>query len=343
MPCLAEAQAFNPRYADGRWTPTEYAAAQGYLAGVLKRLKPDVVVANTVGLFPLVEAAARRGIPALLLVHESYTEAMFAAAFSPYGQARCTRAMLLAERVVFGSRACADRYARLDGRKNFTHLHYGLDRDALLASVAGVSRDEAVRRLGGDPGPVRILSVGTVCERKAQHHLAEAAALVARRTRDFRVVLVGAREGLPYLSYVRELVHARGLDGVVEVVGETDRAPLYFRSADVFACTSYVEAFSLSILEAEAFGLPVVSTPCGGLDEQVVWGQNALKFDFGDVPALAAHLERLIADAALRRRMGRESRAMSDAHPTPAAMLDRFAGLVRSCLPTAATRREILR
>ncbi len=334
--CSAEPMPFNGRYVDGRWTPTEYAAAQRHLAGVLKRLEPAAVVANTIGLFPLVEAAARRGVPAILMVHESYTEAMFRAAFSPYAQARCQRALLLAERVVFGSMACADRYARLDGRKNFTHLHYGLDRDALLASVAGVGRDEAVRRLGGDPGLVRILAVGTVCERKAQHHFVEAAALVARRTRDFRCLLVGAREGLPYLNYVRGLIEARGLTDVVEVVGETDRVPLYFRSADAYACTSYVEAFSLSVLEAEAFGLPVVSTPCGGLDEQVVWGRNALRFDFGDVPALAAHLHRLIGDAALRQRMAAESRAMSDAHPTPAAMLDRFGATLRSCLPRPA-------
>ncbi len=331
--CVAEPRPFNLRYADGRWTPTEYAAAQRHLRGVLKRLKPNVVVANTIGLFPLVEAAARLGIPAVLMVHESYTEAMFQSAFSPYAQARCQRALLLAERVVFGSMACADRYARLDGRKNFTHLHYGLDRETMLASVAGVSRDEAVRRLGGDSGAVRILSVGTVCERKAQHHLVEAAALVARHTRDFRCLLVGAREGLPYLHYVRELIEARGLGDIVEVVAETDRVPLYFRSADVYACTSYVEAFSLSVLEAEAFGLPVVSTPCGGLDEQVVWGQNALKFGFGDVPALAAHLQRLVGDAALRQRLGRESLAMSDAHPTPGQMLDRFAALLESCQP----------
>ena len=288
---------------------------------------------NTIGLFPVVEAAARLGVPAVLMVHESYTDAMFRAAFSPYAQARCQRALLLAEKVVFGSRACADRYARFDGRKNFTHLHYGLDREALLRQVANVSRDEAVRQLGGDPDAVRILTVGTVCERKAQHHLVEAAALVARRTRNFRCLLVGAREGLPYLSYVRRLIQARGLADLIEIVPETDRVPLYFRSADVYACTSYVEAFSLSILEAEAFGLPVVSTPCGGLDEQVVWGQNAFGFDFGDPTKLAAHLDRLIDDPALRGRMGRESLAASDDHPTPAAMLDRFATILHSTIP----------
>ena len=332
IPWSAEPQHYDPRYTDGQWTPAEYQAALRHLTGVLRRHAPAAVVANTIGLFPLVEAAARLGIPALLLVHESYTEPMFRAAFSPYAQGRCARAFLLAERVVFGSRGCADRYARLDGRKNFTHLHYGLDRDVLLHAVAGVSRDEATRQLGGDPAPVRFLCVGTVCERKAQHHLVEAAALVARRRRDFRCLLVGAREGLPYLSYVRHLVRARGLDDIVEVVAETDRVPLYFRSADAFVCTSYVEAFSLSVLEAEAFGLPVISTPCGGLDEQVVWGQNALKFDFADTQTLAAHLERLIGDAALRERMARESRALSDDHPTPAVMIDRFAGMLRTAM-----------
>jgi glycosyltransferase involved in cell wall biosynthesis/GT2 family glycosyltransferase len=328
VPWHAEPRSYDRRFVDGQWTPLEYRAAVRHLMRVIRRVKPVTVVANTVGMFPAIEATARLGIPAILMVHESYTPAMFDAAFSPFGRERCRRALLLAERVVFGSRTCADLYARLDGRKNFTHLHYGLDRDSLLARVAGLTRNDAVRQLGGDPSHVRVLSVGTVCERKAQHVLVEATALVAKMRRDFRVQLVGAREGLNYLDYVRHLIRARGIEDIVEVVGETDRVPAYFRAADVYACTSHVEAFSLAILEAEAFGLPIISTPSPGLDEQVVWGQNALRFGFDDAATLAAHLERLIGDAELRQRMGRESRAMSDAHPTPAAMLDRAATIL---------------
>ena len=61
VPCAADPQPFNERYVDGKWTPSEYAAAQKHLAGLLRRHAPGAVVVNTVGLFPVVEAAARLG------------------------------------------------------------------------------------------------------------------------------------------------------------------------------------------------------------------------------------------------------------------------------------------
>ena len=168
------------------------------------------------------------------------------------------------------------------------------------------------------------MTVGTVCERKAQHVLVEAAAKLAQDRRDFVCYLVGAREGLPYLGYVRNLIRARGLEDVVVPVPETNDVWTYLRAADAFVCCSYVEAFSLSVLEAEAFGLPVVSTPCGGLDEQVAWGHSALKFDFGDADALADRLRTLLADDRLRAEMGRQSRAAFDLRLTAEGMLDRY-------------------
>jgi glycosyltransferase involved in cell wall biosynthesis len=178
------------------------------------------------------------------------------------------------------------------------------------------------------PGPggdrLRVVTVGTVCERKSQHVLVEAAAKLAKDRRDFVYYLVGAREGLPYLSYVRNLIRARGLEDVVIPVPETNDVWTFMRAADLFACCSYVEAFSLSVLEAEAFGLPVISTPCGGLDEQVAWYHSALRFDFGDVDALADRLRTLLSDDRQRTEMGRQSRAAFDLRLTAEGMLDRY-------------------
>jgi glycosyltransferase involved in cell wall biosynthesis len=117
---------------------------------------------------------------------------------------------------------------------------------------------------------------------------------------------------------------------VVVPVGETDAVWTYLRAADVFACTSHVEAFSLSVLEAGAFGLPVVSTPCGGLDEQVVWGRSALRFDFGDADQLAEQLQILLSDDRRRAEMAKESRAAFELRLTADGMLDRYGRAVLS-------------
>lgn len=329
IPVDAAEQPFAARFIDGQWTPAEYAAAQRELTAAIRRAGPQVVVVNTLGLFPLVEAAARCGVPAVWVIHESYSADQFRAAFSPFGGGRAGRAFLFAERVVFVSKACADLYTRLDGRANFAVVHNALDDRPGETFRADVSVDEARRRVGGRPGIARFVTVGTVCERKAQHTLVEAAAIVARTRRDFVCSLVGARAGLPYLSYVRNLAAARGVAELVEIVPETDAVPTHLRAADVFVCPSYVEAYSLSVLEAMAAGLPVLSTRCGGLDEQVTWGQNALPFGFGDAEGLAAHMLEMLEQPDRRRAFGAASRAAFELMPGPAAVLDEYARLVR--------------
>jgi glycosyltransferase involved in cell wall biosynthesis len=196
-----------------------------------------------------------------------------------------------------------------------------------------VSKSDAAAQLPGPDGDrFRIVTVGTVCERKAQHVLIEAAAKLARDRRDFVCYLVGAREELPYLSYVRNLIQARGIEDLVVLVPETNNVRSFLRAADVFVCCSYVEAFSLSVLEAEAFGLPIVSTPCGGLDEQVAWNRSALKFEFGRADALAAQLDLLISDDSLRTSMGLESQAAFDLGLTAEGMIDRYLRAIRSAV-----------
>lgn len=329
IPVLAEDTPFAKRYIDGQWTPAEYEAAQRQLAKLLREFRPQVVVANTLGLFPMVEAAARQHLPGVLAIQESYPEPLFASVFSPFGRWRCERAFQYADRVVFASRSCAELYRRLDGRKNFEVIHNGLAAAPFDEFRQRLSKESAVAQLPRPGVRHRIVTVGTVCERKAQHVLVEAAAKLARQ-HDFAYYLVGAREGLPYLSYVRNLIRARGLDDIVIPVTETDSVWTYLRAADVFVCSSYLEAFSLSVLEAEAFGLPIVSTPCGGLDEQVVWNRSALKFDFGNADQLADCLHSLLKDDAARAEMGRQSRAAFELRLTADGMLDCYQRVILS-------------
>ncbi|HET6573510.1 MAG TPA: glycosyltransferase, partial [Fimbriiglobus sp.] len=209
---IADEAPFAARFVDGLWTPSEYEATQKQLARVIREARPQVVLANTLGMFPLVEAAARQRVPGILAVQESYPAELLARMYSPFGRWRCERAFLFADRVIFASRSCAELYARLDGRKNFEVIHNGL---------SAAPFDEYRRKVPKTDDRLRIVTVGTVCERKAQHVLVEAAAKLTKERRDFTCHLVGAREGLPYLSYVCNLIRARGLGDVVEVVPET--------------------------------------------------------------------------------------------------------------------------
>jgi len=87
-----------------------------------------------------------------------------------------------------------------------------------------------------------------------------------------------------------------------EKIGE-----LYDQAA-VVACPSSREGFGMSCAEAMAHGRAVVACPVGGLRDLVVDGETGIFVPPGDVEALRAALEKLLADHKLRRRMGAAGR-----------------------------------
>jgi glycosyltransferase involved in cell wall biosynthesis len=68
------------------------------------------------------------------------------------------------------------------------------------------------------------------------------------------------------------------------------------------------EAYGLAYLEAQAAGLPVVAWATAGVPEVVRHGETGLLSEPGDTGALAADIDRLLADPALRRQMGAQAR-----------------------------------
>jgi colanic acid/amylovoran biosynthesis glycosyltransferase len=87
-----------------------------------------------------------------------------------------------------------------------------------------------------------------------------------------------------------------------------DELEALYRRAAVVVCPSHREGFGVVCMEAMAHGRPVVASAVGGLLDLVVDGETGLLVPPGDVRALRAALERLLADADLRRRMGAAAR-----------------------------------
>ncbi|MEZ5424393.1 MAG: glycosyltransferase, partial [Pyrinomonadaceae bacterium] len=76
----------------------------------------------------------------------------------------------------------------------------------------------------------------------------------------------------------------------------------FFRNADIFALPSYWEGLPVSILEAMALGLPIVSTRINGIPEAVVNDTTGFIVEAGDAPAFAAAIKKL-EDAPTRKRL----------------------------------------
>ena len=85
--------------------------------------------------------------------------------------------------------------------------------------------------------------------------------------------------------------------------------PKHYAMCDLFVLPSLYEPRGAVINEAMACGLPVIVTDrCGSIGDIVQEDDNAFIYPAGDADALAAHLDRLAEDEALRARMGERSR-----------------------------------
>jgi len=164
-----------------------------------------------------------------------------------------------------------------------------------------------------DMGPLRILCVGRLIERKGQDHLIDAVKRLTDEGIDVRLDLVGAGDArADYESHVKCV----GLADRVRFLGYVPRENIleHYGAAHVFVLPSYNEGMSVALLEAMASGLPVVVTPTGGTSELVEPETNGLVFEWGDVDQLTSHLRRLAQDRSLTRRLGQVSRQRARAY-----------------------------
>ena len=187
-------------------------------------------------------------------------------------------------------------------------------------------------------GPRLLLAVGRLVYYKGFEVLVR-----AMRDVEARLVIIG--DG-PLEGSLRALAAAEGVAGKVTLAGEVQNADVapFFAAADVFVLPSVArsEAFGIVQLEAMASGTPVVNT---ALDSGVPWVSRhevtGLTVPPGDPRALAAALERLLNDRALRDRLGAAARARAHAEFDVRVMGDRIAAIYDEVLasrhvPTAA-------
>lgn len=102
----------------------------------------------------------------------------------------------------------------------------------------------------------------------------------------------------------RAFVAENGLATLVHFVGDVSNVADYLQASDLFVFPTENEAFGISLIEAMACGLPVVSTDVGGISDYLSDDVNGLVFAPGDSEALAASVRRMVSDVALRQRLG---------------------------------------
>lgn len=231
----------------------------------------------------------------------------------------------------FTTTCTADGHARLTalcpGKPPHLGRH-GLDLAAWPPAPARPPRD------GSNPAdPITILSVGRAVEKKGYPTLLNVLAALPPAL-NWRFTHIG---GGPLREALQKEAENLGLSGRLTWQGaqsETEvRAAML--AADMFALTPEIAAdgdrdgLPNVLVEAQALGLPVLSTFTGGVPELITPGINGFLAEAGQIAPLTRHLHTLITDPALRAGMGAAGRARIEAGFSSAPTIDAIAARLR--------------
>lgn len=158
--------------------------------------------------------------------------------------------------------------------------------------------------------PPAVFYAGVLRESKGIVVLLEACAKLKAEKVSFRVRLMGDFQPAGFKDELMDRIERLQLSSQVDLLGRRVASDKWaqFRLADVFCFPTLYDNFPLAVLEAMEFGLPVVATRCGALEEIVVEGETGYLVDPRDSDSLADRLEKLLTDSELRRTMGKAGR-----------------------------------
>jgi glycosyltransferase involved in cell wall biosynthesis len=168
----------------------------------------------------------------------------------------------------------------------------------------------AFSSISRDFDPRRLLFIGRLSPEKGIGFLLEAVALLRRRGLVCSLDIAGTG---PLEQELKDKVGALGLTAQVKFHGYVPFGPALFElyeRAGLFVLPSLTEGFPQVINEALCAGLPTIASPVGGIPAFLSDGETALLAPPGDIPALAASIERMIGDRGLCERLRRNGRAL---------------------------------
>ena len=215
---------------------------------------------------------------------------------SKIGQKFIRRAINLSDTVIAVSAESAKQLRNITNSPNISIVPNAIDTTVFNSSSPNRKNNEAVK----------LLFVGAIGKLKGERDLIEALAILREGDKpNLKVSFLGyGAENLK--TYCEEL----GVTDFIEFLGAVSLAERisFFQNADIFVLPTYAEAMPISVIEAMAAGLPVISTSVGGIPELIEDGIDGLLFSPGDVNSLAEKISVLLNDKDMRIKIGDKAR-----------------------------------
>jgi L-malate glycosyltransferase len=318
-------------------------AAGGAVAQAIRRLKPDVIHANSLRAGLITAPATLVGSPPVVVrMHDRL-------ALTPLG--RGVRAIVTrsAAAVAAVSDYTARRFNQGLARPVATRVYNGIDHDRF--DPRRVEPAPVRDQLGLSPDALLLGQVAQITPWKGQDTAIRALARMRREGLDAHLLLVGGvafagkavrYDNRSFLHALGLLVDELGVRRAVHFLGQRDDVPELLRALDLSLLPSWDEPFGLVTVESMALGTPPLVSFTGAGPEVVQDKVSGRLLDPRRPEAWAQAAGELHADPAARELMGERARAVAsgfseDAHARE--MLAVYAGALRHRRGSAAARK----
>lgn len=185
---------------------------------------------------------------------------------------------------------------------NYKFKKYVLNKSSVLRNV--IHKEDIINRIRLDNANYShdIVYVGRLTYQKHPERLLEVIKRVIERYDRAKVAIVGDGD---LARHTVELSKKLGIDKNVTFFGFRDNPIKILYCSKVMLMTSRYEGTPMSALEAQALGVPIVSTPTDGLSELIIDGYNG--FLSSDNEVLAEKVVQIITDSSLYKRLSQNS------------------------------------
>ena len=191
------------------------------------------------------------------------------------------------------------------------------------------TRQQAKAELDWPADRLLVLAVGRLSAEKGLGLLIAAVIGLIRQGHDVGLVIVG--DG-PEREALQQQIAASGVADRIRLDGFLPQLERHYQAADLFALSSLREGLPNVLLEAMAYGLPVVATAIAGIPKLIEEGREGLLVPSGQADALSAAIRSLVGDAALRAQLGSAARKKVEANHCFAKRMQRMAGIYREVI-----------